>query len=167
MRSWWKGYSAEEESAALEDLRASYDEFVARVAAARSLEPADVDARLARGRVFSGVRAAELGLVDSYGGLREAVLRARIMAGLRGRELDVRVLPEPPGLLQQVRSLFGLKIPSLGREALGREASGAATDWTRLLPAPLLATLRQIPAPLWLAAEPEPMALDPDQLAIE
>lgn len=58
-----------------------YDDFVGRVAQARHLSVAEVDA-VARGRVWTGADALERGLVDELGGLRAAVRRAKVLAGL-------------------------------------------------------------------------------------
>ncbi|MCA9710170.1 MAG: signal peptide peptidase SppA, partial [Myxococcales bacterium] len=85
MRSWLRPYDEDERAAAQADIEASYAEFVGRVGRARSMTLEQVD-RVARGRVWSGVRAIDEGLVDDYGGLREAVLRARAMAGMRPDE---------------------------------------------------------------------------------
>jgi protease-4 len=66
-----------------------YDQFVTAVAEGRRLERATVMA-LADGRVYSGRRARELGLVDSLGGLEEAVQKAAELAGIVGRPKLVR-----------------------------------------------------------------------------
>jgi protease-4 len=58
-----------------------YDDFVSRVAEARGMSVADVDA-VARGRIWTGADARERGLVDELGGLRQAVCRAKVLAGL-------------------------------------------------------------------------------------
>jgi protease-4 len=58
-----------------------YDDFVQRVAQARGLSAGEVDA-VARGRVWTGADAHERGLVDELGGLRAAVRRAKVLAGL-------------------------------------------------------------------------------------
>jgi protease IV len=58
-----------------------YADFVERVAQSRGLNPAEVDA-VARGRVWTGADAAEKGLVDELGGLRTAITRAKVAAGL-------------------------------------------------------------------------------------
>ncbi len=58
-----------------------YDDFVRRVAEARDMSVDDVDA-VARGRVWTGSDAMERGLVDELGGLRTAVRRAKVLAGL-------------------------------------------------------------------------------------
>lgn len=58
-----------------------YTDFVERVAEGRSLTVAEVDA-VARGRVWTGADAMAHGLVDELGGLRTAVRRAKLLAGL-------------------------------------------------------------------------------------
>ncbi|TXI44599.1 MAG: signal peptide peptidase SppA, partial [Mycobacterium sp.] len=58
-----------------------YADFVQRVAEARNLSVEAVDA-VARGRVWTGEDALGHGLVDELGGLRTAVRRAKILAGL-------------------------------------------------------------------------------------
>ena len=65
-----------------------YDDFVNRVAQARGLTVEQVE-EVARGRVWTGVDALERGLVDELGGLRTAVRRAKVLAGL---DADAEVL---------------------------------------------------------------------------
>ena len=61
----------------------TYDEFLLRVAEGRSLEKAGVHA-IAQGRVWSGARAATLGLVDEIGGLDAAIAHAAKLAKIEG-----------------------------------------------------------------------------------
>ncbi|MDT5011041.1 MAG: protease [Mycobacterium sp.] len=70
-----------------------YTDFVQRVADGRNLSVADVEA-VARGRVWTGADALERGLVDELGGLRTAIARAKILAGLDVDE-DVNVVDYP------------------------------------------------------------------------
>jgi protease-4 len=58
-----------------------YALFVTRVAAARKMKPEAVDA-IGGGRVWTGAQAHEHGLIDAFGGLYEAVQKAREMAQL-------------------------------------------------------------------------------------
>ena len=58
-----------------------YDDFIRRVAEARTMSVEDVDA-VARGRIWTGADALDRGLVDELGGLRDAVRRAKVLAGL-------------------------------------------------------------------------------------
>ncbi|QID16437.1 signal peptide peptidase SppA [Nitrogeniibacter mangrovi] len=59
----------------------TYTRFVQRVAAARHMSIADVDA-LAQGRVWTGAEAKARGLVDQLGGLDQAVAAAARLAGV-------------------------------------------------------------------------------------
>lgn len=68
-----------------------YDLFLEKVAAARSLSKTRVD-ELAQGRVWSGVDAMDVGLVDRLGGLDDAVAHAAEMADL-GDDWQVREYP--------------------------------------------------------------------------
>jgi protease-4 len=58
-----------------------YREFLERVAASRGMTTDEVD-RIARGRVWSGQDAHELGLVDNLGTLDDAIAAAAALAGL-------------------------------------------------------------------------------------
>ena len=62
------------------DVLAFYDDFVAKVAYSRKLPVADV-APHAEGRVWSGVRALSLKLVDELGTLEDAIQHAKSRAG--------------------------------------------------------------------------------------
>jgi protease-4 len=110
-----------------------YAQFIARVAAARELPPDEVD-RIARGRVWIGSRAAELGLVDHLGGLREAIAAAAGLAGLD--EGDYRVA------WQERELSFGerLLVDVFGRDASARLV-GALAPRSRL---PQLAALEGV-----------------------
>lgn len=70
-----------------------YNDFVARVAQARGMSFAEVDA-VARGRVWTGADARERGLVDELGGLRTAVRRATVLADLDA-DAEVRLVGYP------------------------------------------------------------------------
>lgn len=76
-----------------------YDEFVATVAEGRGLPEAEVR-RLATGQLYTGRQALEAGLVDTLGGLEEAVDEAEELAGID----DAAVVDLRPRLLDQ---LFG------------------------------------------------------------
>lgn len=70
-----------------------YTDFVERVAEGRSLTVAEVDA-VARGRVWTGADAMAHGLVDELGGLRTAVRRAKVLAGLDA-DAKVKIVTYP------------------------------------------------------------------------
>ena len=69
-----------------------YDEFLQRVVEGRGLQPATV-AEIAQGRVWSGIAARELGLVDELGGLDSAISIAADLAEL-GDDWSLKPYPE-------------------------------------------------------------------------
>jgi protease-4 len=77
-----------------------YTDFVERVAKGRKLTAEAVDA-IARGRVWTGADALERGLVDELGGLRTAITRAKVLAGLEPDE-DVRLVGYPGSSLMDL-----------------------------------------------------------------
>lgn len=171
MYSWFKPYSESERRAAATGIQRSYDEFVARVADSRGLSAAEVDA-LARGRVWSGARALENGLADRYGGLRDAVEFARMRAGLAGRPFAVTVAPAEPGLLRQIESLFGLRLPVPLGSGSNRHVSNGGLELAAAGAlalgggGPVVAALRRVPAVLWMSSSPEPLALAEEHIEI-
>lgn len=58
-----------------------YDNFITRVSEGRNKDKAYVDS-IARGRVWAGSQAKALGLVDEYGGLKQAIETAARQAGI-------------------------------------------------------------------------------------
>lgn len=75
-----------------------YRDFVKRVAEARGMSAEEVDV-VARGRVWTGADALERGLVDEIGGLRTAVRRAKVLAGL-DPDAKVRLVSHPGSSLR-------------------------------------------------------------------
>ena len=79
----------------LRSIRHVYDLFLDRVAASRKLSADEVDA-VGGGRVWTGRQAREHGLVDAFGGLHEAIAKARELASL-GSRAPVRDIAPPRG----------------------------------------------------------------------
>ena len=77
----------------------TYQRFLQLVAEGRDKTTAEVD-KIAQGRVWSGIRAKELGLVDELGDLQDAVAAAAELAGLNSYQLDLR--QRPLSLMEQV-----------------------------------------------------------------
>lgn len=70
----------DDERAMIEDMIIDiYDDFIAKVAEGRNMTPDQVD-EVARGRVWTGTDALDLGLVDELGGLDAAITYAAEMA---------------------------------------------------------------------------------------
>jgi protease-4 len=75
------GYTDDERERLDSWLDAVYSDFVGKVAAGRGMDR-DAVHEIARGRVWTGADAAGIGLVDTLGGLRDAVRIARERGGL-------------------------------------------------------------------------------------
>lgn len=73
-----------------------YDRFLGLVASGRDMTIEEVH-EIARGRVWTGSDAAEVGLVDEIGGLTKAVEVAAQLAGLEeDEEINLKTFPEIP-----------------------------------------------------------------------
>lgn len=85
-----------------------YDTFVQRVADGRNISIEDVD-KIAQGRVWSGIEAKKIGLVDELGGLNDAIKAAAELAELK--EFFIVELPEQKEFVDQlVSDLMGNQI---------------------------------------------------------
>lgn len=83
------------------DIEKVYDTFISHVAEGRGMTKAQVDS-IGQGRVWSGSDAKELGLVDLFGGLDDAVKLAATMAKVD--EYRVVTLPEK---IDPLSAIFG------------------------------------------------------------
>lgn len=84
-----------------------YRRFIEGVAAGRKLDVAKVD-EIARGRVWSGLDAKNLGLVDEFGGLDAAAADAAQRAGLIDGEWSLEPFEQAPsGPLSMLSRFFG------------------------------------------------------------
>jgi protease-4 len=73
--------TAEEKQIFQQGVEKVYDTFTKRVANGRKMEQANVDS-IGQGRVWSGVEAKNIGLVDEFGGLNDAIAAAAKIANL-------------------------------------------------------------------------------------
>lgn len=103
--------------ASVEDV---YRRFVGLVAASRKLAPAKAE-QVAEGRVWAGGTARQLGLVDRFGSLDDAVAEAARRAGLTGGDARALYLDPPPDPVARVLAMLA------GGEA--RASQGVARDW--------------------------------------
>ena len=121
-----------------------YDDFISRVAEGRSMSVEDVDA-VARGRVWTGADAHQRGLVDELGGLRAAVRRAKVLAGL-DVDAEVRIADYPgasvrdylrprassqpaAASLSEAAAGVAMGVIADGIERAGRSVAGARVMW--------------------------------------
>jgi len=92
------------------------NQFIAEVALGRNL-PEDQVRELADGRIFSGAKAKELGLVDDLGNFRDAVDAAVDMAGLVGEIELVYPKVERFDILRLIREQIAGVLLELVRES--------------------------------------------------
>lgn len=122
----------------------TYQQFIQLVATGRKLPPAAVDA-IAGGRVWTGAKARELGLVDELGGTAQAVAAAAKLAKLDSYELEY--IRRPKTLNDRLLERFAR---AAERQGVGRVLSGLLPP---LLPASLEPPLRALAAQLGVVAE--------------
>ena len=87
-----------------EGIESIYNTFLDRVAQGRGITIAQADS-LAQGRVWSGVDAQRLGLVDELGGLDDAISGAAKIAGIE--EYGIKKLPRYKSGLEQLMDELG------------------------------------------------------------
>jgi len=123
------------------DVEGVYEQFVARVAEGRALDP-DAVKKVGGGRVWTGAQALEIGLVDELGGLYEAAVAAKKAVGIAAdAPVSLKSFPAQKTLAQQIGELlFGARVQSASPlEALPRELRDLHTLVTALpVGAPLL-----------------------------
>ncbi|CAN5902633.1 signal peptide peptidase SppA [soil metagenome] len=141
--SIFKPFSEAEEAAMKAMMEETYEQFVRKAADGRKQDYDDLEA-LAGGRVYSGRKAEEIGLVDGLGTLSDAIAAARELADLgEDEEVELLSLPEPKGLLESLiepLEEMGLSAPVIRAEldlpflpAPVREALGRLEQVSRLL----------------------------------
>ena len=82
-----------------------YRDFIARVATARHLSPERVN-EIAQGRVWDGGSARQIGLVDRFGTLSDAIKEAARRAKLDPAKAEVQYLEKQPGWAQDLARQF-------------------------------------------------------------
>jgi protease-4 len=85
--------TAYEEKVLQDGVEQTYKTFTTRVANGRDMTVDGVD-EIGQGRVWSGVDAKEIGLVDAYGGLNDAIASAARMAEVKEGEYRLMKYPE-------------------------------------------------------------------------
>ena len=125
MLSPYRALDAHEDALITAETRAIYDAFVGIVASGRGRSVEDIEP-LARGRVWSGLDAARLGLVDELGGFEQALTALRGLVpelqDVPEERLRVRLLsgaqplppPEPPAPAAIWTALLGRATSELG-----------------------------------------------------
>jgi protease-4 len=137
----FKPFSETERRSILLAMRDTYDTFLSRIHESRKIDANRLHA-VAEGRIMTGQRAREGGLVDSSGGLAQALARARSKAGLAA--------DAPLEVWQKEHSLFGLMSQlASGVDSRVSALPAALTALPNFVRSPLLnALLQREAAPL-------------------
>ncbi|MEQ9563796.1 MAG: S49 family peptidase, partial [Woeseiaceae bacterium] len=93
-----------------------YDDFVSKVAKYRGLDKSDVDS-VAQGQVWTGEEALDHGLVDSLGGLDDAVMLAAELAGLEEGDYGRKTIRKKLTPTEQFALEFLGRVSALGLDA--------------------------------------------------
>jgi protease IV len=153
MNSPIRPYNKDELTKVDEQLKAFYDDFVAKVADSRHKTPEEID-RLGQGRVWTGQQAKAIGLVDALGGLERAVAMAKERAKIPANS-DVELVTYPAP-----KSFYEL----LSDQLSGNTQSEAIGTWLKTnLSSAEFDVLRTARGPAALFRRGEPLALMPVQ----
>ena len=142
-------YTPEERAKLDVQMQAFYNQFVEKVAAARQTTPERIDA-VARGRVWTGRQAKQVGLVDELGGLSRAIELAKVRAGI-APDADVDLVVYPPR-----KTFFDVLSEALGGDSSSLAMQAASREERRLI--------RSLTVPMRLLERREPLALMPNVL---
>ena len=103
-----KGPSAEADFLLQTGVESTYRRFLAIVAQSRHKTPQQID-QIAQGRVWDGGTARQLGLVDGFGGMDEAIAKAAELAKLNKGDRGVRYLERPVSFRESVIDMLAME----------------------------------------------------------
>lgn len=135
-----ESFSDSEREAMQQMLNQTYEQFTRKAAAGRKMDHAALEA-LARGRVYTGRQAKEIGLVDELGTLADAIAHARKLVGDEAGKLELEDLPRPQSPLQML----------MGESA---EEKQPFEVWAQLLPVSARPALKHLSTLRLIADEP-------------
>lgn len=152
----YEPWTPEERQAAEKWVLSFYDDFITEVARSRNLEKGKVD-EVARGRVWAGLAAKDIGLVDELGSLQEAIDAARRRADIPdGEPYTLEVIGEPRGFLS----------PAAGPLVRAATAALPAPTLPSPVPAQVEVMLKELGLPSSVLFEPGAKAMLPFQLQL-
>ncbi|QIL03042.1 signal peptide peptidase SppA [Sphingomonas sinipercae] len=86
-------------------VNSTYQQFLQIVAQSRKKSPTEID-RIAQGRVWDGGTARQLGLVDGFGGLKDAIVKAGQLAKVDNALDQVRYLERPTSFEERLAEMI-------------------------------------------------------------
>jgi protease-4 len=123
------GLTPEVEAMLQANIENGYARFVGLVAKSRHQTSANID-KIAQGRVWDGATARQIGLVDQFGGLDDAMAWAAQAAHLKAGDWHPVFLGDKPKSLVR---LFGMLRGSGDDDDNGDDQAGQARDWVGLV----------------------------------
>ncbi len=115
--SMYRSLTDNEREAVMYSIEEVYSTFVGHVAAGRNMTFEQVD-DIGQGRVWSGVNALEIGLIDGYGRLKEALVLAADRGGIADDFRVWQVVDQADGIAMLMRQLVTVRAGA-GRDELG------------------------------------------------
>jgi len=144
MDSWVRPWDENELRMLKRKLHYYYGRFIRAVAEGRDLSTAQVD-EVGRGRVWTGLQAKPISLIDGFGSIGDAIQLAKRRIGLSGdREVRLVLLP------QEGSSLLGLLLGGLVRSDADRQSEAERSLLEKMLPLGAeKALIQAIPGSVW------------------
>ncbi len=94
-------FSPAERKAIMLLMKDTYLQFTTKAAQGRKMDLDKLE-ELAQGKVYTGRQAQKLGLVDTIGTLRDAIIAAKVAAGLdKDKKVNLMILPKPKSVFEQ------------------------------------------------------------------
>lgn len=115
MGSPFRPMSSAERSYLMYSIEDVYKTFVGHVADGRNLTPEAVDA-IGGGRVWSGVSASKIGLIDGFGGLKQAIALAADRAGVSADYRVSQIVDEDDQFTALFKSLSSTRTSAIKSE---------------------------------------------------
>jgi len=107
MFSDYRSFNQDEREKYKAIMQSIYDLFIEKASAGRNISEKEMRI-IAEGRVWSGVRAKPIKLIDEFGGLNDAVNEAAALAKLDSSQgFGITIYPHPKSLLDYVLGLLG------------------------------------------------------------
>ncbi|OYY69244.1 signal peptide peptidase SppA [Sphingomonas sp. 28-63-12] len=137
------GTNAEVDGILQAGIEHGYRQFLSRVATARKMTPAKVDS-IAQGRVWDGGTAHQIGLVDRFGNLQDAIYEAARRAKLDPAKVHADYLEKKPSWFNRLVADFGRKDDDEEESAPSGDAFSRIAQQRRAIFAQALGDVRRL-----------------------
>ena len=123
----FRGLSGDERNFFMYQIEQTYSTFVNHVADGRNMTFEEVDA-IGQGRVWLGVDAMEIGLIDGFGGIKEAISLAAERAGVSDDFRIYEVVDEKTSINMLLQAAFSAR-----QSALRNELGDAFAEYNHIM----------------------------------